>query len=471
VRGSDGAERHGVGRRKLERRRARSFAVLALVLSSVTGLAATFVVVGSRARAQESGGSFGGSSWDDEPSGGGSSSDWGSSGSSDWGGGSSNDDWAAREAERRADEERRAEQARREEEERRRREEEERRRREEEERRIAAERARKLALPPAARARELPWPAAPPRPARSATYDLASPVRTGAAPPSSWPAPPRVLAVDPPPGALAVGPMEWGAVACCGVPLLFVLLPLALLLSGSRAPWRNVADVGPVAPFVRSPTSPVRGESRALRVSIAFDWTARAALQASLAAMARRHDLRSRPGLHAAALEIASLLAAHATAARYVAWELAPPGDPRAWFQTRASDLRARFQKELVRNTSTEQAAGFVAREHEGQGLVVVSVVVGSKVAVPVPPATFDERAIAAALRAIGQRGQGETLALEVIWSPAAENDRMSSYELEVHYPELQRTSDGVGRTQCAYCRAPFPRELGRCPACGAPIA
>ena len=63
-----------------------------------------------------------------------------------------------------------------------------------------------------------------------------------------------------------------------------------------------------------------------------------------------------------------------------------------------------------------------------------------------------------------------QLVALEVVWSPADDNDRMSSYELEQRYPELQRVSDGVGRVACAYCRAPFPRELGRCPSCGGPV-
>jgi len=122
-----------------------------------------------------------------------------------------------------------------------------------------------------------------------------------------------------------------------------------------------------------------------------------------------------------------------------------------------------------VRNQSTEAARAYEAKEYEGQGLVVVSVLVASKVPILVPPGEIVPSALAGVLGAIQRLRPDQTLALEVIWSPAAENDRMSSYELEQRYPELQRTSDGVGRMQCSYCGAPFPRELGRCPACGGP--
>jgi hypothetical protein len=99
-----------------------------------------------------------------------------------------------------------------------------------------------------------------------------------------------------------------------------------------------------------------------------------------------------------------------------------------------------------------------------------VSVVVAGKTAITPPAAAFDVASLRAAIARIADRPTGATLALEVVWSPAAENDRMSSYELEKLYPELQRISEGVGARQCAYCRGPFPAELGRCPNCGAPI-
>ena len=58
---------------------------------------------------------------------------------------------------------------------------------------------------------------------------------------------------------------------------------------------------------------------------------------------------------------------------------------------------------------------------------------------------------------------------LELIWSPSEPGDRMSSAELEVLYPELARLDASVGRVACSHCAAVFARELGTCPACGAP--
>ena len=62
-------------------------------------------------------------------------------------------------------------------------------------------------------------------------------------------------------------------------------------------------------------------------------------------------------------------------------------------------------------------------------------------------------------------------LALEVVWSPAAENDRMSTAELEQFYPEMKLIDPNsiAGRVFCAYCNGPFPAELLTCPHCGAP--
>jgi len=64
-------------------------------------------------------------------------------------------------------------------------------------------------------------------------------------------------------------------------------------------------------------------------------------------------------------------------------------------------------------------------------------------------------------------------IALEVIWSPSAENDRLSSVELEVLYPELHRVAENtmIGRVFCGFCAAPYPAELQRCPSCGAPVS
>lgn len=412
------------------------------------------MTLATAAHAQESGGSFGGSSWD-EPAGGGGGGGGGSFG----GGGSSPsyDDSAQRaeqarqEAARAAEEQRRAD--------------EERARIAREEAAAAAaaaaERARILALAPAARVHEVTWPAAPAFPAIAspeiAPIDRELPSTSDRS--ASW-----TPSLGPPIEAAATvieGPWNvFAAVPCGGALTLLLLMGAGLLMLRGRP-----SQLGPSFVAAR-PISPSSGS--AMRISLAFDWTARAQLQASLAEMAKRSDMRTRAGLDTASGQLAQLLTSHADAVRYVTWELST-GDARSWFQTRTNDLRARYRAELVRNDATTEGRTFEAHENEGAGLVIVSVIVAGKQPISAPRAAFDVAALRDAIRRIRERPANQTLALEVVWSPAAENDRMSSYELEKLYPELQRIREGVGAQQCLYCKGPFPAELGMCPNCGAP--
>lgn len=433
-------------------------------------LVALLALTSAPARAQESGGSFGGSAWDDEPSGGGGGgSDWGSSGGSDWGAssaGPSQDDWAEQQARQAREEEARREAERRAEEEREA-------ARRAEEARIAAERARILALPPPERVRAIAWPATPAfsplvsslvSPASARGYDASESA-------SAW-TPPAPAAIGPA-TVVVTGPWNGLVGFVFGLPCTLVGFAFALLAThrwrraapsptGSASRWAAPVTRGPAAPVTPTP-------GPAMRLSIAFDWTVRAQLQQELAAMATRFDLRTRPGLGAAAHALTTMLGPLAPAARYVSWELST-GDARTWFQNRANDLRARFRAELVRNDRAHASPAFHAKEHEGEGLVVVSVLVAGKRPMTPPPARFDQDALEVAIARLDDRPEGETIALEVIWSPAAENDRMSSYELEKLYPELRRIREGVGARQCLYCKGPFATELGRCPSCGAPV-
>lgn len=65
-----------------------------------------------------------------------------------------------------------------------------------------------------------------------------------------------------------------------------------------------------------------------------------------------------------------------------------------------------------------------------------------------------------------------ELVAIEVVWSPAAEEDRMSTAELEQHYPELALVDPEsiAGRIFCPYCGGVFAMELLSCPHCGAAV-
>lgn len=210
-------------------------------------------------------------------------------------------------------------------------------------------------------------------------------------------------------------------------------------------------------------------------VQIAIDARSRRFVQEALARMVAEGDTTSTAGL-------ARLLAAAArslTAAK-LAWiyagsrQLAPAlqAEARATHTRAALDARARYRTELVRNTDattrTEDAPELVAREHEGEGVVVVSLVVATYAALrPVDPARVDQ--LEQLLADLAALSPGQLVALELIWSPSAEQDRMSTDELEALYPELTRLTAVGGRVFCGYCAGPHAAELTKCPHCGAP--
>jgi hypothetical protein len=76
------------------------------------------------------------------------------------------------------------------------------------------------------------------------------------------------------------------------------------------------------------------------------------------------------------------------------------------------------------------------------------------------------------ALEAASHRPASDLVAIEIIWQPAEDADRLSSMELEAKYPPpelIPITGALVGKTFCTYCGGPFPAELVSCPHCGAP--
>ena len=224
-------------------------------------------------------------------------------------------------------------------------------------------------------------------------------------------------------------------------------------------------------------------EARRIDVSalmIGLDAEARPFVQKRLDELAQSGDTSSGGGLHALLHETITMLRRAELAWTYVGVLSTRPLAPEqaeALFRKTATDLRSRFKDELVRRgdgrLATQDTPEMRAREHEGRGLVVVSVVVAAHCEIPDVTVATDRSQVSDLVRSIGAISPADLAALEVIWSPAAENDRMSSAELEAVYPDLRRLpgADSVGRVFCAYCSGPFARELLRCPHCGAPSA
>jgi uncharacterized membrane protein len=246
---------------------------------------------------------------------------------------------------------------------------------------------------------------------------------------------------------------------------IFAIKALATRANQTSLPPRDTIDAGP---------------SRDMHASVlmlGIDWHARAELQTTLARLAASGDTGTPAGRARLLSESVLALRRAELSWLYVGFKndgWCTPGDAEAAFKRAGADLRARFQRELVRSADgrivTNQAGEQTALASEGPGVVVVSLVVVCRVAVH----GVRQLSADAIRRALSDRGalSGQSLvALEVVWSPAAEDDRMSTAELEQHYPELRKIDPAsiAGRLFCAYCSGPFPMELLKCPHCGAP--
>jgi uncharacterized membrane protein len=148
-------------------------------------------------------------------------------------------------------------------------------------------------------------------------------------------------------------------------------------------------------------------------------------------------------------------------------------GHARRDLERHAAELRARYRHELLRGTdarATERAAPRAEpRAEEGDGLVVVSLVVAARDVIDDARSVSVER-LDRLLQRLQEIPIDRLVALEVTWSPASDRDRLSSAELEVVYPELVRLVDRpLGRLTCASCGVVSAGELASCPSCGAP--
>lgn len=427
------------------------------------------------AAAQQTGGSFGGSrgfGGGSSPSSSSSSSSGSSHSGSSWGGSSSSssDDYAARQ--RREDERRRRDEAREAEEraaqERRRRAEEAERARQEqlrlERERLAAE----LALPPSERALSDRFVGGFAYPPLADHAPAATPAPAGR----------QVVWWGGEATLPTVGPRtrtrDGAAMYAFG---LAALLALAYVLRRARRRWQQpdtYAHPSGAFAFPLTPAVPLGGPRATLRVlTVAIDWTRRAAVQQALAAEAGRHDLSTAQGMFASWVGVRAILQESRRAIRYVGWqhELVRVSDAGHRFEALADDLRGRYVVETVREAARTAGPTAGPRREEGGGLVVVSVVVGIDGVREALPTAQSAATLGQVLSNLGGSDAEALVALRTVWSPTDEGDRLSSAELEALYPSLHRLDEGVGRVACAHCRAVWARELGCCPSCGATAA
>jgi hypothetical protein len=265
----------------------------------------------------------------------------------------------------------------------------------------------------------------------------------------------------------AVTPVEpwywgWHGIALVFAGVLGLTFVPSLVRGRSRAWWRRVRPAR---------VAPAEGTAWIERVSIAFDWTAREAIQRDLSALARTLSTSTPIERGDSARAVLGLAIEHASAARYAfsSAQSVAMRDASGELRRGADELRARFRREVEGRGAGAPARDTAPRSDEGNGLVVVSVLFGSVDRIAGARSATRET-VASQLERLRDAIK-ELAGVEVVWSPADPDDRLSSYELERLYPEMTRLDEGVGSIECAHCGAPYPRELGACPKCGAPPA
>lgn len=215
-------------------------------------------------------------------------------------------------------------------------------------------------------------------------------------------------------------------------------------------------------------------------IQLAMDWRARRVVQPELMRMAQSGLTGTKHGLAQLCRRTARLLLSVEIAWLYSGRTNYQPMNPpqaESAFRRIAAGARARFEHEVVRadgGQKAEQTAPEVkARADEGPGVVVVTFVVAARRELLDIGSPRSADQIRAALSALAEMKKSDIVAIEVIWSPALDEDRMSTAELEELYPELSKLDERsvAGRVFCDHCTAPFAAEIRTCPHCGAPRA
>jgi uncharacterized membrane protein len=252
---------------------------------------------------------------------------------------------------------------------------------------------------------------------------------------------------------------------------LLVFMALALTFAGSTNSRKTGADDDATD---GAPDGPV--DVTVLRVAV--DGRERKFLQGQLDGITKNADARSRAGLMRVLREVTVVLRRARESWLYAGIVNAEPmhaPEAAAWFQQHAEDARTRFREALIRNAggATVTRAGEALAAAEGEGLVVITLIVAARDHLLDFHDLADAEQVRRCLESLGNLTSATLTAVEILWSPAAENQRLGVAELERLYPDVHkiRGSSLAGRIRCASCDGPFPAELVSCPHCGAHVS
>jgi uncharacterized membrane protein len=214
-------------------------------------------------------------------------------------------------------------------------------------------------------------------------------------------------------------------------------------------------------------------------IRIAVDGRARKFVQSELKRIAGIADTKTAEGRATMLREVAMLLRRLRDAWVYggaVNEPMRAISDSKTIFDHWVDDARARFREETIRNeqgtTTSTAPSQYTPRSDEGAGIILVSIVVAARRELFTVTKIGSGDDLRQALESASQLTPDNLVAIEIVWQPSEDSDRLSSMELEVKYPRpdvIPIQNALVGKTFCTYCGGPFPAELVSCPHCGAP--
>ncbi|NVB84629.1 MAG: DUF1517 domain-containing protein, partial [Kofleriaceae bacterium] len=145
-------------------------------------------------------------------------------------------------------------------------------------------------------------------------------------------------------------------------------------------------------------------------------------------------------------------------------------------FDRHVDDAKWRFMELTIGNSDGEitrrDPSEYTPRSDEGEGLILVSIIIAARRELFTVGRIGDGDDLRIALETTAWITADSLVAVEIVWQPSEDSDRMSSMELEAKYPfpEIIPIRGAlVGKVFCVYCGGPFPAELVSCPHCGAP--
>jgi uncharacterized membrane protein len=250
-----------------------------------------------------------------------------------------------------------------------------------------------------------------------------------------------------------------------------------LIIWSSRQEQTGHHGEGSVGSHVPSPTARAWFQVDITEVRVALDARARAFLQRELMEQGRRANTSTKKGLNDLLQVVVRALRSSEAAWTHAGAKNFHPMSSiqaEATFRRLASDARAKFTHELVRNDAgtVREGEGHGVRrsvEREGEGVVLITLIVAANREIVDFEAT-SRAEVGKVLDDLARLTPDTLVALELSWMPAAEDDLMSTATLEALHPDMKLLPGALGgRTFCAYCKGPFTKELKYCPHCGAP--